>query len=130
MYPFSVMFNGLCLRGLKSAVHTVCPVLGKEASSCKHQFNTLKSCTLNTSVLSTRQYGFNLKVHFDSMQDEIYGTAFVAAYYLRNILKFPVNKKVYVLGMQSMADELDQMGIVNFGVGVSGTYSSLINYYK
>lgn len=48
---------------------------------------------------------------FGFMQDEIFSSAYATALYLKNILKFPEDKKVYVIGEKGLEDELDSVGI-------------------
>jgi 4-nitrophenyl phosphatase len=43
--------------------------------------------------------------------DQIFGSTFCAAFYIKNNLCLPEDKKVYICGMQGMADELEEMGI-------------------
>ncbi|KAJ9097799.1 hypothetical protein QFC19_006667 [Naganishia cerealis] len=67
--------------------------------------------------------------------DEIFGSAYASAIYLSKILKFPVDKKVYVIGEEGIEHELKSVGI-NFTGGTdpadrvfvpSGDYSSIKN---
>lgn len=53
---------------------------------------------------------------FVLFQEEIYGTAYAVAYYLKEILKF--DKKVFTLGTTGMMEELDAMNIQHIGSGV------------
>lgn len=48
-------------------------------------------------------------------QDEIYGSAFASAVYISSVLKLPKDKKVYVIGMAGLEEELDEEGIVHLG---------------
>ena len=43
--------------------------------------------------------------------NEIVGSSFASAAYLKNVLNFPSHKKVYVLGMKGIQDELSALGI-------------------
>ncbi|PKC16971.1 HAD-like protein [Rhizophagus irregularis] len=43
--------------------------------------------------------------------DEIFGSAYASAYYLKNIVKFPSDKKVYVVGDVGITEELESEGI-------------------
>ena len=43
--------------------------------------------------------------------DEIFGSAYCAAYYMKNNLKFPEDKQVYVVGMSGICEELESMNI-------------------
>ena len=54
---------------------------------------------------------------FCLIQEEIYGTAYAVAYYLKEILKF--DKKVFTIGTTGMVEELDAMNIPHTGSGVS-----------
>nr|XP_058960703.1 glycerol-3-phosphate phosphatase-like [Pocillopora verrucosa] len=49
-------------------------------------------------------------------EEEIYGTAYAVAYYLKEILKF--EKKVFTIGTTGMVEELDAMNIQHTGSGV------------
>lgn len=50
-----------------------------------------------------------------SVQDEIFTSAFASAAYLKSVLKFPEDKKVYVIGEKGIEDELDAVGIKHSG---------------
>ncbi|KAH6574396.1 hypothetical protein BASA50_003787 [Batrachochytrium salamandrivorans] len=47
--------------------------------------------------------------------DEIFGSAYASAYYIKHQLHFPANKKVYVCGMSGICKELDEQGIQYIG---------------
>ncbi|KAJ3052063.1 hypothetical protein HK097_006949 [Rhizophlyctis rosea] len=47
--------------------------------------------------------------------DEIFGSAYAAAYYIAHQLNFPPTKKVYVIGMSGIQDELTSEGISSVG---------------
>ncbi|TPX59227.1 hypothetical protein PhCBS80983_g02619 [Powellomyces hirtus] len=51
----------------------------------------------------------SLDIHASA--DEIFGSSYAAAYYIANVLKFPKAKKVYVIGMAGVRDELESEGI-------------------
>ncbi|KAK4047037.1 hypothetical protein OIO90_006358 [Microbotryomycetes sp. JL221] len=60
------------------------------------------------------------KAKFDKMGiecqvDEIFSSAWASAAYLKNVLKFPDDKKVYVVGEKGIEDELDLFGIKHSG---------------
>jgi ribonucleotide monophosphatase NagD (HAD superfamily) len=61
-------------------------------------------------------------------QNEIFGSAYAAAVYLSSVVKFPKDKKVYVIGMKGLEEELAEEGIsylggtVCFKPHVSNTY--------
>ena len=54
-----------------------------------------------------------------SSQEEIFTSAFAAAAYLKNVLKFPRDKKAYVIGEKGLEEELDAVGIKHSGGTVS-----------
>ena len=53
------------------------------------------------------------------VQEEIFTSAFASAAYLKNVLKFPEDKKVYAIGEKGIEDELDAVGIKRSGGTVS-----------
>ena len=53
---------------------------------------------------------------FFPTQDEIYGTAYAVAFYLKEILKF--DKKVFIIGTTGLVEELDALNIPHTGSGV------------
>ncbi|KAK2573667.1 Glycerol-3-phosphate phosphatase [Acropora cervicornis] len=70
----------------------------------------------NNSSKSREDYAkkfenFGIKVS----KDEIYGTSYAVAYYLKEILKF--DKKVFTIGTTGMIQELDELGIPHTGSG-------------
>lgn len=84
----------------------------------KNVLKTLKSLgkrllfVTNNSTKSRSTY----LAKFTSLQiettiDEIFGSAYCAAYYMKNRIDFPKHKKVYVCGMKGICDELDDVGI-------------------
>lgn len=54
-----------------------------------------------------------LNVH--CMQDEIFGSAYAAAVYLSTVINFPKDKKVFVIGMEGLEEELANEGISFIG---------------
>lgn len=48
-------------------------------------------------------------------QDEIFSSSYAAAAYLKRVLNFPPDKKVYVIGMEGIEEELDAEGIAHIG---------------
>jgi 4-nitrophenyl phosphatase len=48
-------------------------------------------------------------------KDEIYGSAYAAAVYLSSVINFPKDKKVYVIGMDGLEEELRDEGIMHIG---------------
>ena len=57
-------------------------------------------------------------------QDEIYGSAFAAAVYISSVMKMPKDKKVYVIGMAGLEEELANEGITYVGGTVSASPSN------
>lgn len=45
------------------------------------------------------------------MQDEIFGSAYAAAVYLSTVINFPKDKKVFVIGMGGLEEELASEGV-------------------
>ena len=70
----------------------------------------------NNSTKSREMYLKKFKsLGFHAELDEIFGSAYCSAFYLKNILKFPTDKRVYVIGMKGIYDELDAVGIRHCG---------------
>lgn len=60
-------------------------------------------------------------------QEEIFGSGYAAAVYLSSILKFPKDKRVYLIGEAGLEEELDTVGIAHAGGTVSlRTLSELV----
>lgn len=57
-------------------------------------------------------------------QDEVFGSAYASAVYLSSVLKLPKGKKVYVIGMDGLEEELRDEGIDFIGGTVSPFYFS------
>lgn len=55
-------------------------------------------------------------------QEEIFGSGYAAAVYLSSILKFPKDKRVYLIGEAGLEEELDTVGIAHAGGTVSCTF--------
>ncbi|KAI9106171.1 HAD-like domain-containing protein [Phlyctochytrium arcticum] len=51
----------------------------------------------------------SLNIH--ASHEEIFGSSYAAAYYIANVLNFPKDKKVYVIGMDGVREELESEGI-------------------
>lgn len=54
-------------------------------------------------------------INLHDLQSEIISSSFAAAAYLKDVLKFPTDRKVYVLGMHGIEEELDAVGISHCG---------------
>jgi ribonucleotide monophosphatase NagD (HAD superfamily) len=50
-----------------------------------------------------------------ALQDEIFTSAYASAAYLKTVLNFPEDKKVYVIGERGVEEELDAVGIKHSG---------------
>ncbi|KAG7548928.1 hypothetical protein FFLO_03220 [Filobasidium floriforme] len=51
----------------------------------------------------------------DTTDDELFNSGFASALYLAKILNFPKDKKVYVIGMKGLEEELDAVGVAHCG---------------
>lgn len=47
--------------------------------------------------------------------DEVFSSAYASALYLKHVLKLPADRKVYVIGMSGLEEELDAVGISHLG---------------
>lgn len=58
--------------------------------------------------------------HFHSIifKNEVLSTSYLAAAYVKNVLKLPEDKKVYMIGMPGLVHEFDLLGIKTVGPGV------------
>ncbi|TCD68778.1 hypothetical protein EIP91_009791 [Steccherinum ochraceum] len=70
----------------------------------------------NNATKSRKSY----KTKFDDLGikadvDEVFGSAFASAVYISSVLKLPKDKKVYVIGMSGMEEELRDEGISFIG---------------
>ncbi|KLO09972.1 2-phosphoglycolate phosphatase [Schizopora paradoxa] len=55
------------------------------------------------------------KLGLEAHVDEIFGSAFASAIYLSSVIKFPKEKKVFVIGMPGLEEELRAEGIKHVG---------------
>jgi ribonucleotide monophosphatase NagD (HAD superfamily) len=51
------------------------------------------------------------RLGIDATVDEIFGSAYAAAYALKYRYQFPAKQRVYVVGQSGICDELDEQGI-------------------
>ncbi|TDL27920.1 2-phosphoglycolate phosphatase [Rickenella mellea] len=66
----------------------------------------------NNASKSRRTYKKTFdKLHVEAQVDEIFGSAYAAAVYLSSVIKLPRHKKVYVIGMAGLEEELRDEGI-------------------
>lgn len=82
--------------------------MGIDCTEVSIRIDFIESCPL----------AFVLTIGTDA-QEEIFTSAFASAAYLKNVLKFPEDKKVYVIGEKGIEDELDAVGIKRSGGTVS-----------
>lgn len=70
----------------------------------------------NNSSKSRKEYMASFdRLGFEAYEHEVFPTSYVAACYLRKVLNF--DKKVYLLGLSGLAQELDLQGISYIGPG-------------
>lgn len=70
----------------------------------------------NNSTKSRRAYLKKFQtLDIQADVEEIFGSAYAAAYYLKNIHSFPAEKRVYVVGAAGICDELAEEGIAYCG---------------
>ncbi|KAG8694732.1 hypothetical protein FRC08_008296 [Ceratobasidium sp. 394] len=70
----------------------------------------------NNATKSRRNYkGKFDKLGVQAEVDEIFGSAYAAAVYLSSVVKLPKDKKVYVIGMKGLEEELAEEGISYLG---------------
>ncbi|KAG0039186.1 hypothetical protein BGZ82_009337 [Podila clonocystis] len=70
----------------------------------------------NNSTLSRANYVKKFeRLGIQASEKDIFSSAFATAVYLRNILSFPADKRVYVIGESGIVDELKAVGIETTG---------------
>ncbi|WFD06827.1 4-nitrophenylphosphatase [Malassezia vespertilionis] len=55
------------------------------------------------------------KVGIEATEDEVFSSAYASAVYLKQVLKFPTDRKVFVIGMSGIEEELDCVGVQHIG---------------
>lgn len=75
----------------------------------------------NNAKKSRAQYkkafdGFGIQASVD----EVFGSAYASAVYISQVLNFPKDKRVYVIGEEGIEQELDSVGVKYAGGTVSG----------
>lgn len=88
----------------------------KSRKNYKGKFDKLG---IEAYVVSTAPWPLDCVYHSDVAKDEIYGSAYAAAVYISSVVKLPKDKKVYVIGMSGMEEELANEGIQYLGGTVS-----------
>ncbi|KTW27647.1 hypothetical protein T552_02088 [Pneumocystis carinii B80] len=56
-----------------------------------------------------------MELGLDVKLDEIFNSSYSAALYLKNVVKFPKEKKIYIIGEEGLEKELDRQGIKYIG---------------
>ncbi|KAF9233830.1 HAD-like domain-containing protein [Melanogaster broomeanus] len=70
----------------------------------------------NNASKSRRSYkGKFDQLGVEARVDEIYGSAYAAAVYISSVMKLPKHKKVYVIGMSGIEEELREEGVAFLG---------------
>ncbi|KAG2191922.1 hypothetical protein INT46_011649 [Mucor plumbeus] len=80
-------------------------------SKGKRVFFVTNNSTKSRESFLQKFKGFNVK----ATKEEVFSSAFATASYLKHVLKFPEDKKVYVIGMAGIKDELAAEGIRSCG---------------
>ena len=81
--------------------------MGIKANTVSSREKERSSCSIEDDML-TRFFSW-------IWQDEIFSSSYAAAVYLKRVLKFPSDRKVYVIGMEGIEEELDAEGIQHVG---------------
>ena len=55
---------------------------------------------------------------FSHTKEQVLSTSYLAAAYVKNVLRLPEDKKVYVIGMPGLVDEFNLLNIKTIGPGV------------
>ncbi|XP_063077346.1 glycerol-3-phosphate phosphatase [Engraulis encrasicolus] len=83
----------------------------------------------NNSTKTRKMYADKLaKLGFDAAEEEVFGTAYCSAMYLKTVSK--ISGKVYLIGSNAMKKEIESVGIQTIGVGpdpISGVQSDWAN---
>ncbi|KAG0302055.1 hypothetical protein BGZ98_007818 [Dissophora globulifera] len=70
----------------------------------------------NNSTMSRANYVKKFeKLGIEAKEDDIFSSAFATAAYLKNVQKFPEDKRVFVIGESGIVDELKLVGIESTG---------------
>ncbi|PCH37456.1 p-nitrophenyl phosphatase [Wolfiporia cocos MD-104 SS10] len=70
----------------------------------------------NNATKSRKNYKTKFdKLGIEAQVDEVFGSAYAAAVYISSIMKLPKEKKVYVIGMKGLEEELEEEGISHLG---------------
>jgi len=70
----------------------------------------------NNATKSRKNYKKKFdKLGIDATVDEIFGSAYAAAVYISSVMQLPKDKKVYVIGMSGIEEELKEEGVAYIG---------------
>eukprot|EP00833_Pecoramyces_ruminatium_P014587 jgi/Orpsp1_1/1188619/evm.model.d7180000066132.1 len=88
----------------------------KEALTLMKKKNKKTIFVTNNSTKTREEYfkkfsSFNLPIDIN----DIFSSAYSTAYYLKNVINFPKDKKVYVLGSKGLIKEIEDVGVNAFG---------------
>ncbi len=61
------------------------------------------------------------------IQSEVFSSSYAAAVYISKVLKLPKDKKVYVIGMEGIEEELDAEQVQHIGGTVRGHGVSFVS---
>ncbi|KAI9474154.1 MAG: HAD-like domain-containing protein [Benjaminiella poitrasii] len=77
----------------------------------KHVFFVTNNSTKSRVSFLGKFQNFGIQ----ATKEEVFSSAFATASYLKNVLEFPQDKKVYIIGMNGIRDELAAEGIRSCG---------------
>ncbi|TFY57784.1 hypothetical protein EVJ58_g6808, partial [Rhodofomes roseus] len=70
----------------------------------------------NNATKSRKSYKKKFdQLGLEAQVDEVFGSAYASAVYLSTVMKMPKHKKVYVVGMKGLEEELEEEGIQHLG---------------
>jgi 4-nitrophenyl phosphatase len=106
----------------------VLPGVGSALSYLRAKGKTVLFVT-NNSTKSRAAYAHKFaRLGLRASQDEIIGSAYAAAYYLKHVLQLPADKRAYVVGSGGIVEELTAEGvdaICSSSNGDKHTYASM-----
>jgi len=99
------------LKKIGKKIIFVTNTASKSRKSLKAKFDKLGIYAQAVSL----EPGNTILTESDEGQDEIYGSAYSAAVYLSSVITPTKNKKVYVIGMEGLEEELREAGFICLG---------------
>ncbi|KAI8054421.1 HAD-like domain-containing protein [Syncephalis plumigaleata] len=91
--------------------HTLIPGVEKALELLRNKGKRILFVT-NNSTQSRQAYTKKFeKLGLTASENEIFGSSYAAAVYLQNVVNFPADKQVYVIGQSGICDELDAASI-------------------